>query len=193
MTSYLLAGPAQEPISLAQAKAFLRIEDENTAEDGLIQTLITAARLHLEGVTQKALLAQSWRLVLDGWPPDRVVHLPVGPVRALLAVTAYGADGEPVAVPLVQFGTLPGGGTRLVLPARIVGAPGLRAHSGIEIDYEAGYGETADDVPADLRQALLVLVGYWFEHRDAVIVAGSGAVVPAGFDRLVAGHKAVRL
>ncbi len=36
------------------------------------------------------------------------------------------------------------------------------------------------------RQACLVLVGYWFEHRDAVIVAGSGSVVPAGFDRLVA-------
>ena len=46
-----------------------------------------------------------------------------------------------------------------------------------------GYGAEPEDVPVDLRQALLVLVAYWFEHRDAVIVAGSGAVVPAGFDR----------
>jgi len=48
-------------------------------------------------------------------------------------------------------------------------------------------------VPADIRQALLALVGYWFEHRDAVIVAGSGAVVPTGFDRLVAPYRSVRL
>ncbi|WP_162783826.1 baseplate multidomain protein megatron [Devosia naphthalenivorans] len=57
MTSYLLAGPAGEPVSLAEAKAFLRVDDG--AEDGLIGTLIGAARLHVEGVTGRALLAQS--------------------------------------------------------------------------------------------------------------------------------------
>jgi uncharacterized phiE125 gp8 family phage protein len=48
-------------------------------------------------------------------------------------------------------------------------------------------------VPADLRQALLGLVAHWFEHRDAVIVAGSGVVIPSGFDRAVARYKRVRL
>lgn len=62
MTSCLLAGPAEEPVSLAEAKGFLKVDD--TAEDGLITTLIGAARLHVEGVTGRALLAQSWRV---GW------------------------------------------------------------------------------------------------------------------------------
>ena len=56
-----------------------------------------------------------------------------------------------------------------------------------------GFGEAPADVPADLRQALLGLVAHWFEHRDAVIVAGSGTVVPTGFDRMVAAYKRVRL
>lgn len=69
----------------------------------------------------------------------------------------------------------------------------MRERQAIEIDYVAGYGPDAADVPADLRQALLVLVGYWFANRDAVIVAGSGAAAPLGFDRLVANYRRVRL
>ncbi|KRA55784.1 head-tail connector protein [Devosia sp. Root635] len=188
MTSYLLAGPAEEPVSLVEAKAFLKVDD--TAEDGLITTLIGAARLHVEGVTARALLAQSWRVVLDGWPVDRQVKLPVTPFMAVTEITAHDADGAAHDVPLAQFLSEP---DRLLLPADVAGMPGLRERQGIEIDYVAGFGTEPEDVPADLRQGLLMLIGYWFEHRDAVIVAGSGAVVPSGFERLVGGYKRVRL
>jgi len=188
MTSYLLAGPALEPVSLAEAKAFLKIDDE--AEDGLIATLITAARLHVEGVTGKALMAQTWRVICDRWPEDRTVRLPVRPFRSLAAVTAYDADGVPHDVPLAQFLSEP---ERLLLPADVAGMPALRERQGIEIDYVAGFGETAGDVPMDIRQALLTLVAHWHEHRDAVVIAGSGAVVPSGFDQLVAPHRRVAL
>ncbi len=188
MTSYLLAGPATEPISLAEAKAYLRIDDG--AEDALIETLIGAARLHVEGVTGRALIAQSWRLVLDCWPDGGVVRLPVGPFRSLSAVTAYDDAGDGHEIILAQFADAP---DRLILPQRVAGMPFLRARQGIEIDYVAGYGEAAEDVPVDIRQALLVLVAYWHEHRDAVLVAGSGAVVPAGFDRIVGPYRRLAL
>ena len=188
MTSYLLAGPAEEPVSLVQAKAFLKVDD--SAEDGLITTLIGAARLHLEGVTGRALLAQSWRVVLDAWPDNRMVKLPVTPFIGVTGITAYDSDGAGHDVPLAQFSSAP---DRLLLPANVAGMPLLRERQGIEIDYVAGFGTAVEDVPADIVQALLVLVGYWFEHRDAVILAGSGAVVPSGFDRLVAAYKRVRL
>ena len=188
MISYLLAGPAEEPVSLADCKAFLRVDD--TAEDGLIATLATAARLHVESVTGRAMIFQSWRLVLDAWPAERTVALPVAPVHELTAITAFDEDDEPHEVPLAQFSVQAG---RLMLPRHIEGAPALRLRLGLEIDYVAGHGEDAAAAPADLRHACLVLVGYWFENRDAVIVAGSGAVVPAGFHRLVAPYRRVSL
>lgn len=188
MISYLLAGPAEEPVSLAEAKAFLKVDD--SAEDGLIATLIAAARMHIEGVTGRALLAQSWRVVLDNWPPNRVVKLPVTPFMSVTEITAYDADDDGHVVPLSQFMREP---DRLLLPASVAGMPVLRERHGIEIDYAAGFGTEPGDVPPDIRQALLVLVSHWFEHRDAVIVAGSGAVVPSGFDRLVANYRRVRL
>ncbi|WP_158626013.1 head-tail connector protein [Arsenicitalea aurantiaca] len=192
MTSYLLSGPPGEPVSLAEAKAYLRVEDD--AEDGLVETLIGAARLHVEGVTGRALMAQTWRLVADAWPADRVIALAVGPLIALQKIVCYGADGETHEIALAQIrretAVSP---ARLFLPRMIAGAPGLRERGGIEIDYVAGHGEDPGDVPADLRQAILALVAYWFEHRDAVIVAGSGAVIPSGFDRVLAPYRRVRL
>src|SRR5690606_7581034 len=157
MISYLLAGPAEEPVSLAEAKGFLKVDD--SAEDGLIATLIGAARLHVEGITGRALLAQSWRGVLDDWPDNGVVRLPVTPFRTLTEVTAFDAEGADHAVPLAQFVGEP---DRLVLPRVVAGMPLLRQQQGIEIDYVAGFGTAASEVPADLRQALLLLVGYWF-------------------------------
>lgn len=187
MISYLLAGPAEEPVSLAEAKAFLRLDGD--AEDGLVTTLIAAARLHLESVTGRALVSQGWRAVLDRWPPDGAVRLPVKPVTELSAVRVFDEQDDEHELDLGQFQFEP---SRLLLPETIEDLPVLRERLGIEIDYVAGYGAAAD-VPADLKQALLALVAHWFEHRDAVIVAGSGAVVPAGFDRLVGSYRQARL
>lgn len=183
MISYLLAGPATEPVSLAEAKAYLRVDD--AAEDGLIETLVTSARLHVEATSGRALLTQSWRAVLDAWPAEREVRLPVTPVAAITAVTAHDEAGTGHALPLDQFEAGP---DRLLLPASIAGMPALRPRLGIEIDYIAGHGDDPAAVPADLRQALLLLVGTWFEHRDSAV-----APAPAGVDRLLGTYRAVRL
>jgi len=191
MISYLLAGPAEEPVTLAEAKAWLKVDGAD--EDALIATLITAARLHLESVTGRALLTQSWRLVLDAWPAAGEVQLPVAPLSALTAIRAFDEDGDEHTIGLAQFLVEAGGApARLVLPPTVAGMPVLRQRFGIEIDYVAGFGEAAD-VPQELKQALLVLVAHWFEHRDAVVIAGSGAVIPFGFDRLIAPWREVRL
>lgn len=191
MISYLLAGPAEEPVSLAETKAFLRLDGD--AEDGLVATLIAAARLHVESVTGRALVAQDWRLVLDRWPRDRSVTLPLSPLIELIAIRAFDEQDDEHAIGLVQFTAETAvSPARLLLPPSIAGMPALRQRLGIEIDYTAGFGAAAD-VPADLKQALLALVAHWFEHRDAVLVAGAGAVVPAGFGRLVEPYRQVRL
>jgi uncharacterized phiE125 gp8 family phage protein len=185
MISYLLAGPALEPVTLAEAKAFLRVDDG--AEDALVATLITAARLHVEATIGRALLSQGWRVVLDWWPAEHVVRLPVGPLLSITAVTAYDEAGGAHVIELAQFST-EAAPARLLLPPTVDGMPVLRRRQGLEIDYTAGYGNAANDVPADLRQALLVLVGSWFENRDSASEA-----VPAGFERLVAPYRRVRL
>lgn len=176
-----------EPVSAAEAKAFLRIE--GAAEDGLVATLVAAARVHVESVTGRALLQQSWRLVLDGWPTGGTLRLPIGPVTAVVAVRVFDDADDEHELALDAFSLM--ASAELVLP-KAPDLPGLRERFAVEIDFVAGAAEVAD-VPADLRHAMLALVAHWYENRDAVMAAGAGAVVPAGFDRLVAAHRQVRL
>ena len=166
MTSTLIAGPGGEPLTLAEAKAWCRLD--TTDEDALLTALIAAARLHVENLTGRALLEQSWRLTLS-CPKGRLVELPVIPV---IAVTSAMADEDEIDV-IVQ-------GDSVLLPGDGYGA--------LEIEYTAGYGAGADAVPADLKQALLGLVAYWFENRDA-----GTADAPVGIERLLAGYRRVRL
>jgi hypothetical protein len=158
MTSYLIAGPGEEPVALAEAKTFCRID--GTDEDALVSALIAAARLHVESLTGRALIEQTWRLVLET-PRGLVIELPVVPALAIVDAP----DGA-----VLQ-------GDAVLLAEAV--AP-------LTIDYTAGYGE-AEDVPPDLRQAVLTLVAYWYEHRDSLTTA------PLGFERLVASYRRVRL
>jgi uncharacterized phiE125 gp8 family phage protein len=187
MTSYLLAGPAAEPVTLAAAKAWLKLDGDD--EDALVTALVAAARLHVESVTGRALLAQSWRLMLSRWPDDFIIRMPVSPVLSLTSITAIDADGGETELDLDGIDI---GRAELLLPADFA-RPTLRHHNGIAIDYVAGYGAEAEDVPESLRQALLLLVVYWFEHRDTVFTPGPGRAEPLGFEALIAPHRVVRL
>ena len=83
MPSILLTGPAIEPWSVEEAKSFLRAENDD--DDAGIASLIAAARSHVEAMTRCALIAQTWRLVLDQWPHDGRIKPGRGPLRALTA------------------------------------------------------------------------------------------------------------
>lgn len=102
MTPLALMPPATEPVSLMQAKAFLRLDQPD--EDDLLATLVTAARLMVEAASGRMLIAQRWRVVMDDWPAGGAIRLPVSPVSAIVAARVYDALGsaQPVAAAALQ-------------------------------------------------------------------------------------------
>lgn len=189
MTLFRTVEPAVEPVTLAEAKAHLRLAHDS--EDTLISGLIRAARDEVERSAGLALIDQSWRLALDRWPRHGTALLAKHPVRQVLSVTAYGPDGEASLIDPAdyQLDTLSRPG-RLHFSAE---RPPLRAMNGIEIDFTAGFGESGPDVPDLLKRAMLVLVAHWFEFRAAFGAGDQPVSLPAGYERMLAGYRARRL
>jgi len=56
-----------------------------------------------------------------------------------------------------------------------------------------GVDTTTAPVPAPVEQAMLLLIGHWFENREAVNVGNIITSFPLGVDRLVAPYREVEL
>jgi uncharacterized phiE125 gp8 family phage protein len=191
MPSILLAGPAVEPITLSEAKQFLRLEHND--DDGIITALIAGSRIHIETQTRRALITQSWRLTRDVWPATGCLALLPVPVKTLDAVRVYRSDGTGLALDLAGF-TL----DKSDAPARLsflAGAPPApeRPAGGIEIDITCGYGDAPANVPEPLRQAIRLLVAHWYENRSLVAVGHEIAVLPHTVAALIAPYRVLAL
>lgn len=190
MTAILIDPPAIEPVTLAEAKAHLRLT--RTDDDDYVAAMITAARIQVESATRRVLIDQTWRIFRDDWPADGRIDLAIAPLKSVAAITVYDADGEPTVVPPTAW-LLDAAGT----PARLVftGAapvPG-RAVNGIEIDVVAGYGLSGLSVPQPLRLAVMTLVARWYEDREGLAYGLVPSRVASAFEALVAPFRVMRL
>jgi uncharacterized phiE125 gp8 family phage protein len=190
MTVLLITPPAVEPVSLADAKAHLRLE--TTTEDDYVSALIVAARLHVETAIRRVLVDQTWRVYLDAWPRDGVVDLPVGPVRSIASITVYDADGHPSLLSSVAWRL-----DSASQPARLAllgtGPTPGRVLNGIEIDLVAGFGPSGISVPQPLKLAIMTLVARWYENREGARYGVVPASVADQVEALVAPFRALRL
>jgi len=189
MTLIRTVEPAAEPVTLAEAKAHLRID--HGGDDDLLAGLVRAARQEVERSTGMALLTQGWRLVLDNWPENGCAPIRMHPLGEVLSVTAFGSEGEGALVDPAGYQV-----DAVSRPARIhftASVAPLRAMNGLEIDFTAGFGEAGTDVPDLLKRAILLLVAHWYEFRTGYGPADQPVSYPAGFDRIVAGYRAGRL
>lgn len=187
MTLFRTVPPEAEPVLLAEAKQNLRLDHDS--EDELLSGLIRAAREEVEAACGLALVEQGWRLVLEELPRSRIVPLRRHPVRAVMSVTVYGADGAASLVDPSRYRLEP-----QARPARLEFLSDLPdAQNGIEIDFTAGFGEAATDVPDLLKRAIQLLVAHWYEFRVSYAASAQPVSWPAGYERLIAPWRLRRL
>jgi uncharacterized phiE125 gp8 family phage protein len=157
MNPILIDGPAVEPVSLAEMKLYLRVDDD--VEDELIAGLVKAARLMVEAAARRILVEQTWVVALDAWPRSGAVMLPLSPLIAVDGITARPSDATEAPVDPAHFevdaaGDPPGIVLRGPLP-----------EGSIRIACRAGYGASPEDVPQSLRLAMKAIVAHWYTHR----------------------------
>jgi uncharacterized phiE125 gp8 family phage protein len=168
----LVTPPTGSVIGLAEAKKHLRVEIPD--DDALIQRLIRAATTacELEIAGHRQFLSATFDVQVEDWW-DGKLKLPRPPLQSITSVKYFDAAGVEQTL----------GATNYIVrkpwrqPGTIEWAPSVvwpdleldRSHP-ITIRFVAGYGGAAN-VPETIKQAILLLLGHWFENREAQVAA----------------------
>jgi uncharacterized phiE125 gp8 family phage protein len=156
----LVAAPV-EPVTLTAARAFLRIGTDG--DDTVLASLLMAAREALEARTGRSLVTSTLRQRFLG-ARHIISNLPGtllpgrAPATQLVAVRLIGADGNETPA---QAGLV-----RLIDGRFVISAPLPSGAIGLSIDYQAGYGMTAAQVPEAFKISILEAVSEAIMRRD---------------------------
>lgn len=212
MTLVRITPPAQTPVSLAEAKAHLRVEHD--ADNDLITGLIEAATEHLDGpngVLGRALVRQAYELRLDGrwwvrqswymnspyWRWDGhgfgwAIRLPLPPLISVDEIRYIDANGQEQVYPAANYTVVGAGamfGGSITNSSRAV-APVAAGGEAMRVRFTAGY----EEVPKPIKQAIKLLVGHWYMSREAVTLAQENRqVLPIGVQSLLAPYRVMPL
>lgn len=145
------------------------LNDGAGAEDTLLTSLILAAREYAENYLNRALCTQTWELILDDWPGKDYIDIPLPPLQSITSIKYKDTAGVESTFEntkyIVDTDSFLG---RVVLaygctwPVNV-----LYPANPIRIQFVAGYGLAAA-VPQRVKQAMLLLIGHWYENKEAV-------------------------
>jgi len=182
-----LAPPLVEPIDLAYAKTFLRVD--NTDEDTLISTLIKTARHQVENSIGRALIRRSF-IYRGHAPRGNCLSLPRPPLLDVARLSLIADNDVGIDIPASDYTVNvrhnPG---ELRLKNSAKWTDYLADFATLEIEFSAGYGDAPEDVPFPIRQAILLLLSQSFEHRDT----GEKPPTPMMVDALLMPYRWIRI
>lgn len=182
MGQKLITGPTIEPITLAEAKAQLSISD--SVQDDVITRHIVAARIYAENYTGSAFITQTWELALDTFPAE--VELPTKPVQSITSVKYMDLTPAEQTLDAAAYGLDNYSPRHWLVPAAGVSWPDVYSGTNVvKVRYVAGFGNDAADVPAAIRQALLLAVGHWVNYQPQAELGVSVTMVPRAVDHLL--------
>lgn len=179
----LYTAPAQEPVSLTEAKLHLRVTF--TDEDTLISSLIAAARQWIEEQTYRQLVTATWDLVLDEFPSGGgPIRIPRAPLQSVTSITYTDTAGAAQTLSSSLYAVSATRQPGLIRPAYGQVWPEAQDKpDAVTVRFVAGYG-VANEVPDLLKAGVKLLIGQWYEFREPVIPA-SVSEVPLTVQRIV--------
>jgi uncharacterized phiE125 gp8 family phage protein len=209
----LNTGPIIEPVALSEAKLHCRIDSDD--DDVYLVSLIRLARRHIEDTCNIALIEQTWDWYLDTFPlpsiysdtkyhawswqgySEGVLYLPLNPLISVTHIKYVDTDGVNQTWDAANYTVDTTARVARIYPAYNVTWPtSVRDYpKAINIQFVAGYADSAqspreyaDNVPQELKHAILLLVGHLYKHRE-LTETQSLSDVPWTVDQLITPYR----
>lgn len=149
------------PLTLAEVKAHLRVDHDD--EDGLISSLLAAACGAVSEEIGRVLSPETWTLSFPQHRGDLV--LPIRPVSAIAAVSYYDRDDAKQVGNPADFYLFPHPDRPVVRPKNDKKWPDvIDREDAITLTLSVGLSSVPDEILA----AIKLLIGHWYENRNAV-------------------------
>ena len=200
----LITAPAATPITLAEAKEHLRVT--TSSQDAYITTCLKAATTYTEEWLGRALVDQTWELVLDGFPTGtsflttgeidtvRAIQIPKPPLISIVQIAYDDSNGDEQIMNANNYyadtASEPGW---VVLNGITQWPTTIAAINSVRIRFRAGY-ESMDSpvdtaIPDDILAAVKLTMESLFENRGRQIVGEVANAMPFGVDALLIKHR----
>lgn len=188
----ITSSPASEPVTVTEVKSNSRID--TSEDDTLIGTLIQAAREYVEKYCNTTLINTTYVLRMADFPYSRNVDdgikLPRSPVNSITSIVYNDLNGDSQTWSSSLYTADIYSKPAVIVPAYGESYPSCRGHvNDVAITYVAGYGATASSVPQEIKQAMLLLIGHWYENREAVVVGTTQASLSFSVEALLSKYR----
>jgi uncharacterized phiE125 gp8 family phage protein len=178
--------PAEEPVSLDDAKAQCNLS--GATYDTLLTSYIKAARAHVEAMCGAKLVEQSLLLRCSDWCDLK--HLLVKPIQEITNIKYLDADGTEQTLATSVYRLIDGAHPSIVLKPNQTWPNALAIDDAIRVTVVAGWPD-ADDVPANIKQAMFLLISTWFESREDQVSDALSAPLANGVKALLFDHASL--
>ena len=198
----LVLGPLIEPVTLDEAKLQLRVDF--SADDSLIDSLITTARQAAELYSERVFITQTWQLFFDflgntrsqpwfdgvqelpvtSFFPQQII-IPKPPLLTIVEITSFDDDDTETVFDASNYqvstykGDNPNQG-RVTLRRGASWPDTTRNADALKVEFTAGYGPAEDDVPKQIRTAILEEIAFRYNNRGDCLDAAIRSSIAMG-------------
>ena len=181
----LVTGPSSEPITLAEAKLYLRVDD--STEDALITAIITAARRKFENDTYHYLMPQTWELYLNQNEINaEQISINKSDITAISSVKYYDQSNTQQTLSANDYQTAIQG-----RPYSIQLTTVPQVYNRLEamvIRFTLGYTNAAA-VPEDIKTAIKTIIGTLYENRQTIVTGTQVNEVPDTYKFIMENYR----
>jgi uncharacterized phiE125 gp8 family phage protein len=193
MISRVIVQPPVEPLTLQEAKDHCVVTHDQ--HDSMLMALIVAARKHVEEHYQISLVTQTREVAFDRFQDDLL--LTHGPVQSVEAVEYMNADGTLTPLTEADYQVDLYGAPVRVSAAYSAYWPTARVmYRSVRVRYVAGFEpvdgsptDYAGNIPEDIKVALKLLVGNWYDNREASITGTINTALEFGVTALLSPYR----
>ena len=184
----------QVSLPLEDIKNHLRLPIGETDEDDLLNGLRDAAQEYVENHTNRKLLTQTWSVYFDDWPSGDSFEMPYPPLQSIPTTGVVYTNSTQDST---TWSSTNWAADSVSEPGRLVRdyeqqawptTATLHNNNPIAISFICGY-TTASNIPRSIRQAMLLIVGHFYENREETIVGQPITRVPMAVNSLLAPYR----